>query len=150
MMLLFHSDNPDEKFDPVTALMTFINAKANVNKLNSFNRSALFYACHMGSTISSLTLLNKGAKLDQEDIHGNSPFSTALLNNHEDLCIFLIQGNQKTNVSVTEYVETKEYKNQNKDSNFNYVMKRELYEQLLENERVEDMTEQEKVVKGTG
>lgn len=63
MMLLFNS-NSDEKFDPVTALMVLINNKANINKKNSFGETALHYACSKGSTISALSLINQGAKLD--------------------------------------------------------------------------------------
>lgn len=89
IMLLFESKT-DAKFDPVTALMVFLKNNANLKKKNVYKETVLHYACRKGSTISALTLINKGMSLDEENIHGNTPFSLSIMNGHEDLCIFLI------------------------------------------------------------
>lgn len=98
-MLLFDS-NKSTKFDPVACLMVFIKQKVNIKKKNIYNENALHFACKKGSTISALTLINEGADLELQNIHGNTPFAYALMNGHEDLCIFLIQSKSKINVDV--------------------------------------------------
>ena len=88
--------------------MIFIKQKAIIKKKNIYGENVLHYACRTGSTISALTLINEGADLEIKSIHGNTPFAYALINGHEDLCIFLIQSNSKVNVDVFQAVLNKQ------------------------------------------
>jgi ankyrin repeat protein len=70
--------------------MVFIKNKANIKRKSINGKTLLHYACTKGATISSLTLINEGADLEAKDEKGNTPFSFAIMNGHEDLCIFLV------------------------------------------------------------
>ena len=67
IMTLFKVDGEEEiihrgnKFDPITALMVLMNAKADINAKSKSKLTPLHYACIRGSTISALTLINNGA-----------------------------------------------------------------------------------------
>jgi len=67
LMTLFKLDGQDEvippgsKYDPITTLITLLNAKADIHKKSKSKRTPLHYACIRGATISALTLINNGA-----------------------------------------------------------------------------------------
>jgi len=65
-MLLFTSDDDkNEKFDPVSAVMVLIKKKVNLKKINLNKENVLHFSCKVGATISTLTLINEGADLEQ-------------------------------------------------------------------------------------
>lgn len=44
---------------------------------DNFGKTPLHYASQKNSTISVIYMLEKGAKIDEEDIYGNSPLAIA-------------------------------------------------------------------------
>jgi ankyrin repeat protein len=109
-MVLFKQVNEDEiighgmKYDPISTLLVLIKAKANINLKCNSKKTPLHYACIRGSTISALTLINNGADCNALDYSETTPYGYALKNNHEDLCIFLIQQNQLIDIPINSIV----------------------------------------------
>ena len=85
--------------------MVFIKAGADVTFATESKLTPLHLACIKGSTISALTLLNNGADCDAQDIFEITPYGYALKNNHEDLCIFLIQKENDVDIPINELVK---------------------------------------------
>ena len=96
----------------------------DLNFQNNKGNTVLHYACANGSTLSVLSMIKEGAKLDIKNNDKNTPFALALLNNNTQLCICLLQecdANQftyskgsfpkvKNWLSKEEYVNTYETK----------------------------------------
>ncbi|CAI2359252.1 unnamed protein product [Moneuplotes crassus] len=97
------------KFDPIAILMVLIKAGADVTIATDSKLTALHFACIKGSTISALTLLNNGADCDAQDLFETTPYGYALKNNHEDLCIFLIQKENDVDIPINELVVDDEH-----------------------------------------
>ena len=108
LMLLFRIESEKnsevwgQKFDPIAALMVLIKAGANIKMKAKNKMTALHYAWVRGATISALTLINKDADWDALDYSDTTPYGYALKNNHEDLCIFLIQKENEVDIPVNE------------------------------------------------
>ena len=109
-MVLFQRENlSTEKFDPVTTAMVFIHKKSDIKKVNKFGENVLHYSCKVGATISTLSLINEGADMEKTNSAKNTPFAEALINGHEDLCIFLIQNNSNIKIDVQIFKENKQH-----------------------------------------
>lgn len=80
-----------------------------MKKTNTFQENVLHYSCRVGATISTLSLLNAGAEIEQQSKIKNTPFAEALSYGHEDLCIFLIQNNSNIKIDVHYYVDNKKH-----------------------------------------
>lgn len=115
LMMLFKLDGEDEmisktnKYDPITTLMVFLKNNANINLWSKSKKTPLHYACIRGSTISALTLINNGADWNAQDYSETTPYGYAMKNNHEDLCIFLIQQGNLIDVSIKSVVINSEH-----------------------------------------
>ena len=52
-----------------------------LNVADKFLKTPLHYACECGAITSALYMIQRGAKIDQKDIFGNTPLGVALINN---------------------------------------------------------------------
>lgn len=115
LMLLFRIESErneevwNQKFDPIAALMVLIKAGADIKMKSKCEMTALHYACIRGATISALTLINNDADCEALDYSETTPYGYALKNNHEDLCIFLIQKENQVDIPINEVVEDPEH-----------------------------------------
>ena len=80
--------------DPIETVTTLCSKKQiDVNIQDDWGKTPLHYAAQRSSTICSVFLLNRGAKIEMKDIYGNTPLAIAFLNNHPDYSITLIERN---------------------------------------------------------
>jgi ankyrin repeat protein/predicted DNA-binding WGR domain protein len=87
--------------------MVLVKAGADITLSSKSKLTPLHFACIRGATISALTLMNNGADSDAQDYFETTAYGYALKNNHEDLCIFLIQQEQNVDTPINEIVEDK-------------------------------------------
>ena len=66
-------------------------------------KTPLHYAAQRCATISSLYILQRGAKLESKDIYGNTPLGITLLKKHFNYGIILIQ--KSADVTIPVYHE---------------------------------------------
>ena len=60
---------------------------------DKWQRTPLHYAAQRGAAICAMYLEKRGARLETKDIYGNTPLGVALLAQHHNFGIFLIQRN---------------------------------------------------------
>lgn len=154
IMLLFRveSDRNElvctKKFDPIASLMVLLKSGADVTQKSKSLLTPLHYACIRGSTISALTLLNHGADCDAQDFFETTPYGYALKNNHEDLCIFLIQQENEVNVPINEVVEDDTHICNQLTNLSNYVNPHEIDDLIEKRTELLKLTDVEQIKEG--
>ena len=117
LMMLFFDQGQDDrnsannsKYDPITALVILLKFKADVNIVSKSKKTALHYAWSKGSSISALSLIQNGADWNAKDYTETTPYGYAMKNNHEDLCIFLIQQGKLIDLPINSAVPNPDHK----------------------------------------
>jgi ankyrin repeat protein len=82
---------------PIVEMLLTNNA--SVVKANSKKETPLMVASRLGYEELVRLLISLGAKTDNKDSNGNTALHLAILNKHEDIAIFLING--RTNIDIT-------------------------------------------------
>ncbi|KAJ3087259.1 hypothetical protein HK102_011472 [Quaeritorhiza haematococci] len=78
------------KADPIDIISYFIDLdKIQFDKPDKFGRTPLHYAARVGAFTCTSYLLERKAKIDEEDKDGNTPTGIALLYAHGDYCIMM-------------------------------------------------------------
>lgn len=81
-----------EARDPIEVISSILALKdLNINQQDKFLKTPLHYACECGAMLSTLYMIQRGANLNIQDIYGNTPVGSSLLNNHWNLTIVLLQ-----------------------------------------------------------
>ena len=62
-----------------------------IDEADEWQKTPLHYAAQRGSSISTLYIVARGSKLENVDIYGNTALGCALLGQHFNYCILLIQ-----------------------------------------------------------
>ncbi len=87
--------------DPIETVTTLCSkVEISVDMQDKWGKSPLHYAAQRSSTICTVFLLNRGAKIETKDLYGNTPLAAAFLCNHPDYAITLIE----RGANVTELV----------------------------------------------
>ena len=90
--------------DPIETVSSLCACKElEIEVPDKWNKTPLHYAAQRSATISSLYILQRGAQLESKDIYGNTPLGVALMHNHFNYGIILIQ--KSANVTVPVYDE---------------------------------------------
>lgn len=87
-----------DPIETVSSLCAIANLEIEVQ--DKWGKTPLHYAAQRSATISSLYILQRGAKLETKDIYGNTPLGVALLKGHFEYGIILIQKNADVKVPV--------------------------------------------------
>jgi ankyrin repeat protein len=74
-----------------------------VDEPDEFLKTPLHYASECGAITSSLFLIQRGARVDNKNIFGNTPLGTCLQNSHWNLAIILLQN--KCNMNQPVFLE---------------------------------------------
>ncbi|CAI2365564.1 unnamed protein product [Moneuplotes crassus] len=128
------SSGVDSKFDPISTLMILLNNKADIHAKSKSLKTPLHYACIRGSTISALTLINNGAECNVTDYSDTTPYGYAMKNNHEDLCIFLIQQNKIIDLPINSIVNNPDHE-LNKLANLSSYVNSPEMDELIERKK---------------
>ena len=67
-----------------------------------WGKTPLHYAAQRGSMISSIYLLKRGVDINKKDIYGNTPLGCALLYNHSNYAVVLMQNKCEISTLLTE------------------------------------------------
>ena len=87
------------QIDPIETVSSLCALKnLEIEVADKWHKTPLHYAAQRSATISSLYILQRGAQLESKDIYGNTPLAIALLKNHFNYGIILIQ--KSANVSI--------------------------------------------------
>lgn len=123
----FKSFNMKDINDPIELTMKVLDTpNYDLNMQDNKGNIVLHLACKQGTTLSVLTMIKAGAKLDIVNKAKNTPLAEALLSNMPQLCIYLLQ-DAKTDLSVytkkkeeeSNHILTRsEYKKQNENVNY--------------------------------
>lgn len=85
----FSSSAQSDPIETVSSLCAIDGLDIDV--ADKWQKTPLHYAAQCSATISSLYILQRGAQLESKDIYGNTPLGVALLRNHFNYGIILIQ-----------------------------------------------------------
>lgn len=78
--------------DPIETISSLCGQKSLlIDVPDKWLKTPLHYAAARSSTISTLYILQRGAKLEGKDIYGNTALGIALMNRHFNYGIILIQ-----------------------------------------------------------
>eukprot|EP01113_Clastostelium_recurvatum_P021438 TRINITY_DN2540_c0_g1_i2.p1 TRINITY_DN2540_c0_g1~~TRINITY_DN2540_c0_g1_i2.p1 ORF type:complete len:2019 (-),score=594.67 TRINITY_DN2540_c0_g1_i2:668-6724(-) len=104
------SRNKNESCDPIEIINALCTShasegkkedrKLDVDLQDQHGRTALHYAAECGSSVSLLYLINQGARTDIKDVDGNTSLGVAMLADHPDCAILLIQNGAKYDAPV--------------------------------------------------
>lgn len=95
--------------DPIETISSALGQKGVQTAVrDSWGRTPLHYAAQRGSVTSALLLLGAGCELDMKDDQGNTPLCTAIMSNHADFAIMLIQ--KGANVHETVHILQRKHK----------------------------------------
>eukprot|EP00826_Nyctotherus_ovalis_P029010 TRINITY_DN22877_c0_g1_i1.p1 TRINITY_DN22877_c0_g1~~TRINITY_DN22877_c0_g1_i1.p1 ORF type:complete len:195 (-),score=62.35 TRINITY_DN22877_c0_g1_i1:44-628(-) len=98
--LVFKSLNVKDINDPIeltTKVLEIPNYDLNMQDIKG--NTVLHLACKQGTTLSVLTMIKAGAKLDIMNKAKNTPLAEALLSHMPQLCIYLLQ-DAKTDLTI--------------------------------------------------
>ena len=94
----------NSEIDPIETVSSLCAQKdLKIDVVDKWLKSPLHYAAARSSTISTLYILQRGAKIEGLDIYGNTALGIALMNKHINYGIILIQ--KGANVKVPIYNE---------------------------------------------
>jgi ankyrin repeat protein len=99
----------NSSFDPIEKISFLLSKEGvlkTINVQDSWGNTPLHYAVQRNAAISTLLLLKKGAEIDSENLHGNSPLYVGLLNDHMNLCISLLQNDASIKKDLTVYTRS--------------------------------------------
>lgn len=82
---------------PIVELL--IENNASLFKTNNKKETPLIIAARLGLETLARLLVSLGSKTDAKDLNGNTALHLAILNNHQDLALFLI--NSRANIDIT-------------------------------------------------
>ena len=108
--------HPEENsvIDPIETVSSALGQKGVQTAVrDSWGRSPLHYAAQRGSVTSALLLLGSRCELDLKDDQGNTALSVAMMAQHPDFAIMLVQ--KGANVQETVHVLPRKHKKQQKD-----------------------------------
>ena len=77
-----------DPIETVSGLCAYPDLQVNV--VDKFKKTPLHYAASLGSTISSIYLINKKANLEAQDIFKNTPLGVAISNKKFGYAISLV------------------------------------------------------------
>ena len=87
--------------DPIETVSSLCAQKnIEIDVADKWNKTPLHYASMMGSTISVIYLIQRGASTKSVDIYGNTPLGVAMLYRQFNYAITLIQKNADVKVPV--------------------------------------------------
>jgi ankyrin repeat protein len=87
--------------DPIETISSLCAQKSLlIDVPDKWLRTPLHYAASRSSTISTLYILQRGAKLEGKDIYGNTALGIALMNKHFNYGIILIQKGADVKVPI--------------------------------------------------
>eukprot|EP00347_Sterkiella_histriomuscorum_P020277 403338418 len=93
--------------DPIETVSSLCSVQdANPKIQDKYGKNVLHYAAQRGASISTMFLYKKGVDLHHQDLFGNTPLATALLCNHIQYAIMLI--NYGSEVKQLVHQESKE------------------------------------------
>jgi len=96
-----HANN--SQIDPIETISSLCAKKElEIEVADKWLKTPLHYAAQRSATISSLYILQRGARLESKDIYGNTPLGVALKNQHFNYGIILIQKSADVKVPVHE------------------------------------------------
>jgi ankyrin repeat protein len=96
------NNTEDELNDPIELTTKVLEiAGYDLNMQDVDGNTVLHFACKEGTTLSVLTMVKAGAKLDIQNKVRNTPLAEALLAGRSQLCIYLLQ-EAKIDLSVYE------------------------------------------------
>ncbi len=82
---------------PIVELL--IENNASIHKTNAQNETPLMVAARLGLENLTRLLVTLGSKPDNKDLNGNTALHLTILNNHEEMALFLI--NSRANIDIT-------------------------------------------------
>jgi ankyrin repeat protein len=94
--LFIHIPHHNDPVNLISSLFFSCN-DIDVQQKDIYGRSVLHESCAKGSNISSMYLIQKGSKLNDDDEDGNSPLVLAFLNGYKDFGLTLINKGAKVN-----------------------------------------------------
>ena len=91
----------NSKTDPIELFTDFLlYGNINLDHQDEYGRTPITYAAQRGAYLCTSVLINRGCNYNNMDIFDNNVFNTALINNHMDIAILLIQKEAKINFIV--------------------------------------------------
>jgi ankyrin repeat protein/predicted DNA-binding WGR domain protein len=94
--------------DPIESVNSLLEKKnLKIDEHDIFGYTPLMYASQRGSLVSALYLLDKKAELNTANVEGNSPLGIAMMNQHDNLAITLLNNGANWNTSIKIYHKEK-------------------------------------------
>ena len=100
------------EIDPIETVSSYCGYKdIDTDVPDAWGKTPLHYAAQRGSMISSIYLLKRGVDINKTDIYGNSPLGIALLHDHQNYAVILLQNNCDVKAPLFKPEDTFEIKN---------------------------------------
>ena len=95
-----------------------------------------------------MTLINNGADSEAKDYSDTTPYGYAIKNNHEDLCIFLIQNENIADIPINEVVDNEEHEVHKLTKYKRCINSHEYYEMMDKKKELEKLSRIDQINEG--
>lgn len=102
----------------IKKVQKYIETRHNIDETDKAGHTALWYAANLGHTEIVKLLVNNGAQISLSNQECDSPFHRAIINNHIDIVLFLLD----RNVDINSKCKRREQRAITVDKNSGYVV----------------------------